>query len=181
MPLQLPITTYGMDILRKETKPVENIDTKIIELVDNMFYTMINANGIGLAAPQVNSDLAVCIVDISMIEEYKDIKPLILINPVILDSHGEIVKEEGCLSIPEVRAEIKRPDKIFVKFNDFNQNEVKMEISGYQARVVQHEIDHLHGKLFIDYLSKEELKEYKSQLRKIQKHKIATDYPLLEE
>lgn len=180
MPLQLPITTYGMDVLRKTTKPVEKIDNKIIELIDNMFYTMINANGIGLAAPQVNSELSVCLVDISCVDEYKDVKPLILINPVILDSHGEDTKDEGCLSIPDVRAEITRPDKIYLKYNDFDMNEIKIEIEGLLSRVAQHEIDHLHGKLFVDYLSKESLSKIKSQLRKIQKRKVETDYPLFE-
>jgi peptide deformylase len=180
MPVQLPITTYGMDVLRKTTNPVEKIDKNIIELIDNMFYTMINAYGIGLAAPQVNSDLSICLVDISCIDEYKDVKPLILINPVILDSHGESTKDEGCLSIPDVRGEITRPDKIFLKYNDFDMNEVKIEIDGFLSRVAQHEIDHLHGKLFVDYLSKESMSKVKSQLRKIQKRKVETDYPLFE-
>jgi peptide deformylase len=180
MPRQLPITTYGMDVLRKTVNPVEKIDTKVIELIDNMFYTMINASGIGLASPQVNSNLAVCVVDISCIEEYKNVKPLILINPVVLDSHGESTKEEGCLSIPEIHAEVTRPDKIYLKYDDFNMNEVKIEIEGMLARVAQHEIDHLHGKLFVDYLSKESFNKIKSQLRKIQKRKIETDYPLFE-
>jgi peptide deformylase len=181
MPVQLPITTYGMDILRKTVKPVEKIDYNVIELIDNMFYTMINANGVGLAAPQVNSILSVCVVDISCIDEYKNVKPLILINPVILDSYGESIKEEGCLSIPEIHAEITRPDKIYLKYNDFNLNEVKIEVEGYLSRVAQHEIDHLHGKLFVDYLPKESFKKIKSQLRKIQKRKIETDYPLFED
>ncbi len=181
MPVQLPITTYGMEVLRKTSKPVDNIDKGVVELIDNMFYTMINANGVGLAAPQVNSDLSVCIVDISCIEEYKNVKPLILINPVILDSHGEKIIEEGCLSIPDVRGEVTRPEKIFLKYNDFNMNEVKMELDGYIARVAQHEIDHLHGKLFVDYLNEESLKKVKSQLRKIKKGKAVTDYPLFED
>jgi peptide deformylase len=180
MPVQLPITTYGMEILRKTTDPVEKIDTKVIELIDNMFYSMINANGVGLAAPQVNSNLSICVVDISCIDEHKNVKPLILINPVILDSYGEATKEEGCLSIPDIHAEVTRPDKIFIKYNDFNMNEVKIEIEGMLARVAQHEIDHLHGKLFVDYLSKESFGKIKSQLRKIQKRKIETDYPLFE-
>jgi peptide deformylase len=146
-----------------------------------MFYTMINANGVGLAAPQVNSNLSVCLVDISCIEEHKNVKPLILINPVVLDSHGETTIEEGCLSIPEVRAEVIRPEKIYLKYNDFNMNEVKMELDGYLARVAQHEIDHLHGKLFVDYLNEDSMKKVKSQLRKIQKRKVETDYPLFED
>ncbi len=181
MPIQLPITTYGMEVLRKPVKQVEKIDNNVIELIDNMFYTMINANGVGLAAPQVNNNLSVCIVDISCMEEHKNVKPLILINPVILDSHGKSTIEEGCLSIPDVRGEVTRPEKIFLKYNDFNMNEVKIELDGYLARVAQHEIDHLHGKLFVDYLDEETLKKVKSQLRKIKKGKAVTDYPLFED
>lgn len=181
MPQQLPITTYGMDVLRKTTKPVKEIDNKLIELVDNMFYTMFNANGVGLAAPQVNSDLSLCIVDISFIDEYKNTKPLILINPEILETHGEATIEEGCLSIPDIRASLTRPDKIFLKYNDFEMNDVKIEIDGYLSRVAQHEIDHLHGKLFVDYINEEEFKKIKNKLRKIQKGKAETDYPLFEE
>lgn len=170
-----------MEVLRKPVKQVEKIDNNVIELIDNMFYTMINANGVGLAAPQVNNNLSVCIVDISCMEEHKNVKPLILINPVILDSHGKSTIEEGCLSIPDVRGEVTRPEKIFLKYNDFNMNEVKIELDGYLARVAQHEIDHLHGKLFVDYLDEETLKKVKSQLRKIKKGKAVTDYPLFED
>ena len=174
----LPITTYGMDILRKKTKPLDDVDTNIIELIENMFYTMRHANGIGLAAPQVNLDLSLTIVDISVIEEYKNIKPVILINPVIEESHGEVVFEEGCLSIPEVRAELTRPDKISVKYNDLYMNELDMEFDGFLSRVIQHEIDHLNGKLFVDYLSKEVKKEFKKQLSDIKNGIITPDYPL---
>jgi peptide deformylase len=174
----LPITSYGMEILKKKTKPVENIDSNIIELLENMFYTMRHANGIGLAAPQVNLDKALTIVDISCIEEYKNFKPVILINPVVEEFHGEAIFEEGCLSIPDVRAEIKRPDQILVKYNDFDLNEVKQEFDGFLSRVIQHEIDHLNGILFVDYLSKQERKEYKKQLSDIKKGKITPDYPL---
>lgn len=174
----LPITTYGMDILRKKTKPLEDVDTNIIELIENMYNTMRHANGIGLAAPQVNLNLSLAIVDISVIEEYKNIKPVILVNPAIEESHGEMVFEEGCLSIPEVRAELTRPDKVFVKYNDLDMNEVKMEYDGLLSRVIQHEIDHLNGKLFVDYFSKEVKREYQKQLSDIKKGKIAPDYPL---
>ena len=106
MPDLLPITTYGMKILRSKTKSIEDVDTGLIELIENMYYTMRHANGIGLAAPQINVDLSLTIVDISPIEEYKNVKPVILLNPVVEESHGESVFEEGCLSIPEVRAEL---------------------------------------------------------------------------
>jgi len=181
MPEQLPITTYGMDILRKEVKPIEKVGVDLIELVNNMFYTMYNAEGIGLAAPQVNEDLSLCIIDVSPLDEYKHIKPITLINPVILDKHGEDVHEEGCLSIPTVRGNVKRPEKIFLQFHDFDMNEIRMEFSGFFARVIQHEIDHLHGIMFVDLLEEDEKKKVQSALRRIKKNKIIPDYPVFPE
>ena len=178
MPDQLPITTYGMEILRKEVKPIKEVDTKLIKLVQDMYYTMDNAEGVGLAAPQVNKNISLCIIDISCIDEHKHVKPLTLINPVIVDKHGEAVLEEGCLSIPEVRAQVTRPEQIFLKYNDFDMNEVTLEADGFFARVIQHEIDHLHGKLFVDYLDEDEFKKVKSMLNKIKKHKVQPNYPL---
>ena len=177
-PEQLPITTYGMEILRKEAKLIKKVDANLVKLVQDMFFTMANAEGIGLAAPQVNEDKSVCVIDISCIDEYKHMKPLTLINPVIADNHGTITIEEGCLSIPEVRAEVTRPEKIFVKYNDFDLKENTLEAEGMLARVIQHEIDHLHGKLFVDYLDEDELKKLKSSLNKIKKHKVFPNYPI---
>lgn len=175
---QLPITTYGMDILRKKTKPVKNVDSKLIQLVQDMFYTMDKSSGIGLAAPQVNIDISLALIDISSVEEYKKIKPLVLINPEVLESYGESIQEEGCLSIPDIRADVIRSKKIFLKYFDFDLNEIKIELNGFLARVAQHEIDHLNGKLFIDYLSEKSKKEIKKQLLQIKKGKIDTAYPL---
>lgn len=174
---RLPITTYGMEVLRKKTSKIKSVDIDLISLAEDMFFTMKNANGVGLAAPQVNMKLSLAVVDISCIEEYKDVKPVTLINPVIIDSHGESVFEEGCLSIPNIRAEIVRPDKIYIKYNDFDMNEIYMEMEGFLSRVTQHEIDHLNGKLFIDYLSKDKLNEFKEMLKKIQNGETDTDYP----
>lgn len=178
MPKQLPITTYGMDILRKKTKPVRKIDNAIIDLVQNMFYTMDKSSGIGLAAPQINLGISLAVIDISALEEHKNESPLILINPVVKDSHGEVTLEEGCLSIPELHCNVSRPDQVFIKYNDFDLNEVEIELKGFMARVAQHEIDHLNGKLFIDYLSPEEKKEIKNQLSEIRKGNVKTDYKL---
>lgn len=178
MTRQLPITTYGMEILRKKTIPVTKIDAKLIDLVQNMFYTMEKSSGVGLAAPQINLGISLAVIDISEIEEHKKEKPLILINPVITESHGEISMEEGCLSIPDVRGEVKRPKDILVKYNDFDMNEIEIELKGFFSRVAQHEIDHLNGKLFIDYVSDEEKKEMKKLLAKIKKGKVETDYKL---
>ena len=178
MKKQLPITTYGMEILRKKTKPVTKIDSKFIDLVQNMFYTMDRASGIGIAAPQINLGISLAVIDISPMEEYKNEKPLILINPVISDSHGEDIQEEGCLSIPDVRGNVKRAKEVYLKYNDFDMNEISIELNGFIARVAQHEIDHLNGKLFIDYVTPEQKKEIKKQLSDIKKGKIETDYKL---
>lgn len=179
MAKQLPITTFGMEILRKKTKPVSKVDAKFINLVESMFYTMDKASGIGLASPQINHDISLAIVDISVLDDHKKEKPLVLINPEILETHGEIEIEEGCLSIPDIRADITRPKEIFLKYFDFDLKEVTVELKGFLSRVTQHEIDHLNGKLFIDYLSDEKKKEIKKQLSKIKKGKVDTDYPLL--
>ncbi len=178
MQKQLPITTYGMDILRRVTKPVKEIDGEIFELVNNMLYTLGNADGIGLAAPQVNKDVSVAVIDISPVEEYKNYEPIILINPVILENHGEVELNEGCLSIPEVRGDVPRPEKIYLQYYDLNMKEHREEFEGLPARVLQHEIDHLNGKLFIDYLTEEDLKKNKALLKKIKNGKIETSYPI---
>lgn len=176
----LPIYTYGFDVLRKKTKRLTKIDDKTIELVGNMFYTMHRASGIGLAAPQVGIDLALTVIDISMIEGEEDKKPLTLINPKITDSHGSVIMEEGCLSIPSVRADVERPEKIFVQYQDLDLNPVTIELEGILGRVAQHEIDHLNGVLFLDHLSKEYKREFKEQLDLIKNGGIQTNYVLAE-
>ena len=176
---QLAITTYGMNILRKKTKPVAGIDDSVINLVRDMFYTMDKASGIGLAAPQVNLEMSLAVIDLSGIEEHKGDKPLVLINPEVIDSHGLVTMEEGCLSIPDVRAEVERPEEIHLRFYDFDMKEVDLELKGFKARVAMHEIDHLNGKLFIDYLSEDIKKVLKKDLQLIKKGKVETDYPLL--
>ncbi|MEO8209956.1 MAG: peptide deformylase [bacterium] len=175
---QLPITTYGMEILRKKTNRIEKVDVKLINLIEDMFYSMDKSSGIGLAAPQINRGISLAVIDISMLTDHKKEKPLVLINPEVLESHGEISIEEGCLSIPDIREEVIRPKEIFLKYDDFELNEVKIEIKGFLARVALHEIDHLNGKLFIDYLSDKKKKEIKKHLSLIRRGKIDTEYPL---
>lgn len=178
----LPIYTYGFEVLRKKTKKVTKIDDKFIELVGSMFNTMHKASGIGLAAPQIGSDMALTVIDISRTEEKKKLKtePLTLINPVIKDFHGEITLEEGCLSIPYVRGDVTRPETIYVEYQDLDLNKHYIELKGFIARVAQHEIDHLNGVLFIDHLNKEEKKILKPELDLIRKGEIETDYLLAE-
>ncbi len=178
----LPIVTYNDPILKTESKPVSGPDDELHQLIDDMFETMYNANGVGLAAPQVGRLIRLFVVDADiMAEETDEIKhgPLVIINPEIVEKKGEIVRmEEGCLSIPEVRDEVKRPETVTVRFRDRHFTEKQAEYSGWLARVVQHELDHLQGTLFLDHLSAFRKRLHKSRLQKIDSGMVETDYPL---
>jgi peptide deformylase len=177
---QLPIYTFGFDILKKKTRKIYKVDDKLVELVRNMFHTMHKANGIGLAAPQIGLDIALTVIDISRTDENGHYEPLTLLNPKILDSHGEDSAEEGCLSIPYVRAEVARPAEVYLEYQDLDLNKKTIELKGFLGRVAQHEIDHLNGILFIDHITKEDRKILKGELDNIKKGHIMTDYILAE-
>jgi peptide deformylase len=174
----LPIYTFDHPVLRKETEQLTVDNAELQKLIDDMFETMYNANGIGLAANQIGKSLALTVIDISEFDEFKHIKPLVLINPVITGFHGESVHEEGCLSVPGIREEIVRPSEIGLEFYDRNFKEVEMETDKILARVMQHEIDHLHGKYFFDYLNAFKLSFLKNKLNKMKKGEVEADYPL---
>ena len=178
----LPIYTYGFDILRKKTRRITKVDDKLIELIGSMFNTMHKAHGIGLAAPQVGLDIALTVIDINKAEDDKKIKhlPLTLINPVVKDKHGEVIMEEGCLSIPLLRCEVTRPEVVYVEYQDIDLNKQYVELDSLLGRVAQHEIDHLNGILFTDHLQKEDKKKVKDELDKIKKGEVETDYLLAE-
>ena len=180
MPI-LPITIYGDKILRKKVDPVTQIDDKTIELIRFMFDTMRNANGIGLAANQVGINKSIFVVDISPVENYEKYKPITMINPRIVNKSDETSSfEEGCLSIPDIRAEVIRPKEITIKYQDINLEEQQIDADELYARVIQHEYDHLKGILFTDLISDELKKQFKKSLNKIQKRKIEIDYPISE-
>ena len=174
----LPIYTFDHPVLRQETSQIEQDSAEIAGLIVSMFETMHNAHGIGLAANQVGLSLAMTVIDVSDFEEFEDQKPLVLINPVILGTHGEAVFEEGCLSLPEIREDVVRPEKIGIRFLDGAFKEVELEADRILARVIQHEIDHLHGKYFIDYLSPLKLSLMRGKLGRLNRGEIETDYPL---
>ena len=174
----LPIYTFDQPVLRKETKQVAEDSDSLQHLIDDMFATMRNANGIGLAANQIGKSLALTVIDLSDFEEYKHYEPLVIINPVITDTHGESVFEEGCLSLPGIREEVVRPDAIGIRFLDRYMREVEIEADKLLARVIQHEVDHLHGKYFIDYLSAFKLSLLKGKLNKMKKGEMEAEYPL---
>ena len=154
-------------ILRKKSEPLEKVDDEIRELLDDMLETMYAAPGIGLAAVQVGILKRIIVIDISKDKEKKD--PLFLVNPEIIQkSKKTSVYEEGCLSLPGQFAEIERPAECILKYIDFNGKKKELNAKGLLATCIQHEVDHLNGILFIDYLSK--LKK-DMIIKKLVKHK----------
>jgi peptide deformylase len=175
----LPITLIGDKILRRKVKKVSDIDVETVELIKNMFKTMRNANGIGLAANQVGADKSIIVCDVSVVEEYKKLKPMIFINPeIIYRSEEKIVMEEGCLSIPDIRCEIERPREIVLKYKDTEMKEHEIEASELLARVIQHEFDHLNGILFTDLIDQIQKKKLKKPLNLIKNRQLEVDYPV---
>jgi len=176
----LPIYTYGSVVLRKKTKPIVEVDDAIIKLIYDMFDTMNNAKGIGLAANQVGESVSLAVLDLSGMEEYKDTKPMVLINPEIVTTSGKSVLEEGCLSIPGIREEVTRAETIRVRFKDPDMDEKELTCNGLLARAIQHEVDHLNGVLIIDYLSAIKRKLLRGELNKIKRGEVEADYPLMQ-
>lgn len=174
----LPVTLFGDKILRKKVSEVKDVDMDTIKLISDMFETMHNASGIGLAANQVGSDKAIFLVDISEVEGEEDKKPMVIINPRITNSSIDtIVMEEGCLSIPAVRGDVIRPKSITVEYFDTDLKKHKIKADGLIARVIQHEYDHLQGILFTDLVSDELKKKLKEPLNNIKRRKVEFEYP----
>ncbi|HKI79239.1 MAG TPA: peptide deformylase [Ignavibacteriaceae bacterium] len=178
MPL-LPITLYGDKILRKKTEQVSDVDMETVKLIKDMFDTMRNASGIGLAANQVGADKQIFIVDLSGVEGFENAKPMVFINPKFEKFDDEkVIIEEGCLSIPDVRADVERPKKVTLVYYDTDMKEQKLEADELLARVVQHEFDHLQGILFTDKISDEMKKKLKKDLNDIKHRKVEFEYPV---
>jgi peptide deformylase len=152
----LPIITLPDPLLRKVSTPVETVDAELLKLADDMLETMYDAPGIGLAAIQVGVPRRLVVLDVNESDEDDDARhPLILINPEILKLGAETrLHEEGCLSIPEFRLDIERPSKIVVGYVDREGKPRVLEAEGLLATAIQHEVDHLNGKLIIDFLSR---------------------------
>ena len=145
----LPILRYPDSRLHKVAKPVQEVDARLKALIAQMFDTMYDAKGIGLAATQVDIHKRIIVIDVS---ENRD-ERLVLINPELLEKSGETGIEEGCLSIPEQRALVPRAEKVKIRALDRDGNPFELEADDLLAICIQHEMDHLVGKLFIDYLS----------------------------
>ena len=161
----LDIRVLGDPILRKETIPVEKVNAEIRTLIANMFDTMYAAEGIGLAAPQIGRTERITVMDVEGTK-------LALINPEIIEREGSARGEEGCLSIPEIFGDVTRASRVIVRATDEEGKSIEVEGSELLARCMQHEIDHLDGKLFIDYLS---VLKRRSAMSKWEK--LKEDYP----
>jgi len=163
----LKITKYGSDVLRKVAEPVEEITDEIRQLARDMLEMMYDSEGVGIAAPQIGVSKRIIIVDVEPYDLDKD--PIVLINPEIVDQQGQEGAEEGCLSVPEVRGEVKRAEKVIVEGLDLDGEKVRIEATELLARALQHEIDHLNGVLFIDHLSRLKHRLIKKHLQDIEK------------
>lgn len=159
------ILKYGAQVLRTKAAKVENIDDEIRQITSNMFQTMWTYDGIGLAANQVGITKRIIVIDISHLDQ--NFTPTALINPEIIESEGEITMEEGCLSVPGIYEEVKRAEKITVKFQSVDGSTNQWECEGILARVIQHEIDHLEGVLFPDLIPPVKKKLLEGKLKDI--------------
>lgn len=182
--MKLGIVKYGDPVLRAKGRPIAKVDERIRELASDMLETMQEANGVGLAAQQIGQALQLTIVDISGAEERESTlrlngveidplaaMPLVLLNPALTLGDETVPGPEGCLSFPEITAEIDRALLVTVKAETLEGERVEIEASGFLARVLQHEIDHLNGVLFIDRMSSATKASLTSRLKRLQKER----------
>lgn len=186
-----PIVAYGHPILRQVAEDITPSYPQLKELIENMWETMYSSNGVGLAAPQINKGIRLFVVDTEQIVEgfddedkkdYPNEKPIkeVFINAEILEKSGELWSyNEGCLSIPRVRENVKREQKIKIKYLDEQFQEHIKEFDGITARVILHEYDHIEGKLFIDHIAPLKRQLIKKKLSDISAGKIRMDYKML--
>lgn len=161
----LEIKEYGEPILREKALPVKEITPEILNLVKDMAETMYTDSGVGLAAPQVGVSKRIILVD----EEEDGL--IVLINPVIIKSEGEVVAEEGCLSVPDIYSQVKRSSEVTVKALNENGDPIEITKEGLTARALQHEIDHIDGILFIDRIGRMERQILLNKLKKKKRSK----------
>jgi peptide deformylase len=181
----LDIVKYGHPVLRQKGKRIERVTPEIRKLADDMLQTMYAAEGLGLAAQQVGQALLLTVIDVAISDRPSQLfidgqpqdlassMPLMLINPQILNTEGEQVGPEGCLSIPEVNADIRRAERVTVRAQTLDGQEIVFECTGLLARAAQHEIDHLNGRLFIDRMDSATRASFDGKLKKMEKETLA--------
>jgi peptide deformylase len=173
-----PIVMYGDPVLRQRAKDIET-GTDLKPLIDDMYETMKNASGIGLAAPQIGKGIRLFVVDGTVLEDEEGMHDfrLAFINPTILEETGTPWDfEEGCLSIPNIREKVSRKENLRVRYYDESWNLKEEVYDGMKARIIQHEYDHLEGKMFVDYLTPLKKRLLKGKLADISKGKVDTEY-----
>ena len=178
----LPIYTYGQSVLKKKAEKIDSNYPELEELVASMWETMYNAKGVGLAAPQIGKGIRIFIVDTKQVmdedESDEGIKE-VFINPQKIDEYGDYWSyEEGCLSIPNIRGNVERTQKIRIKYFNFEFEEKEQEFDNINARVIQHEYDHLEGILFTELLKPVKRRLIKRKLEAIKKGRVEADYKL---
>src|SRR5258706_5132902 len=175
----LEIIKYGHPVLREKGKRIDHVTNEVRQLAVNMIETMYAADGVGLAAQQVGRAIMLTVIDVSPSEQPWTMTPqlampLVLLNPVISHPQGEQIGSEGCLSVPEVSAQIRRADKVIVHAHALDGKDVAFECTGILARAAQHELDHLNGVLFVDRMDAATRASFSGKLKKMQKETEAT-------
>src|SRR5688572_10437527 len=176
-----PIVMYGDPVLRQKAKDIE-VGSDILTLVEDMFETMHAANGVGLAAPQIGKSIRLFVVDGRVIEDEPGMEDFrkVFVNPVMIEELGTPWEyEEGCLSIPNIREKVSRKERLKIKYMDENWNAYEETFDGLKARIIQHEYDHIEGKMFVDYLTPLKKRLLKGKLSDISKGKVDTEYRIL--
>lgn len=176
-----PIVMYGDSVLRKRAQDIE-VGSDVKALVEDMFETMYAASGIGLAAPQIGKSIRLFVVDGSPLDDepgMEDFKKAFINAEIIEEDEEHNEMEEGCLSIPNIREKVTRPETIRIKYFDENWNPYDEEYEGMKARIIQHEYDHIEGVLFIDYLTPLKKRLLKGKLNDISKGEVDTEYRIL--
>jgi peptide deformylase len=178
----LPIYTYGQPVLREETKTVDSAYPDLRNLADNMLETMLKADGVGLAAPQVGLPIRMFVIDAGgASENYPECKDFkrVMVNPEITERSDETISiEEGCLSFPGIHEKVPRAARIRVEYCDVDFNRHEETIEGFAARIVQHEFDHLYGRVFIDSISPIRRQLNKGKLNNLIKGKTSCNYKI---
>jgi peptide deformylase len=173
-----PIIMYGDPVLRQRASDLEP-GTDVHQLIDDMYETMHNASGIGLAAPQIGKSIRLFVVDGTIIDDepaMADFKK-VFINPIMVEEAGEPWEyEEGCLSIPNIREKVSRKESLTIKYYDADWVPHEEHYDGMKARIIQHEYDHIEGKMFVDYLTPLKKRLLKGKLADISKGKVDTEY-----
>ncbi|KWW31002.1 MAG: peptide deformylase [bacterium P3] len=180
----LPIVGYGHPTLRKTAKPIDSDYPNLKQLVSDMFETMYAADGVGLAAPQVDLSIQVVVIGVPVYDEQSksygdELEEHVMVNPEIIESKGQMrYYNEGCLSLPGIHEDVLRPERVVVRYFDTDFNEHVEEIDGMYARIAQHEIDHLQGKVFTDRLTPLRKAMVKRRLTEVASGRVQAAYKM---